>query len=102
MNDYYRVVASQGRILPAIEFLHDTGSPNGISTRKSLQVRRLISSIRRTVKFLYPRSLRLSGLTTEQRNWLIRQRFEAGEGLSDLARHYGISPQRVYQIIHEA
>ena len=34
------------------------------------------------------------------RNTEIRTRFAAGEGLSDLAREYGLTPQRVYQIVH--
>ncbi|MDK3160759.1 helix-turn-helix domain-containing protein [Kamptonema cortianum] len=33
------------------------------------------------------------------RNERIRQRYATGEALSDLAREYGISPQRVYQIV---
>jgi Mor family transcriptional regulator len=39
-------------------------------------------------------------MTAANRNHIIRQRFADGEGLSDLAREYGISPQRVYQIVH--
>ena len=34
-----------------------------------------------------------------QRNHRIRARYEAGEGLSELARIYGISKQRVWQIL---
>ena len=34
------------------------------------------------------------------RNELIRKRYTLGEGLSDLAREYSISPQRVYQIVN--
>ncbi|MCB9450250.1 MAG: hypothetical protein H6672_02355 [Anaerolineaceae bacterium] len=30
----------------------------------------------------------------------MRKRYALGEGLSDLAREYGISPQRVYQIVN--
>jgi hypothetical protein len=42
------------------------------------------------------------GLKTERsRNELIRLRHAAGEKLSDLAREYGLSPQRVHQIVHE-
>jgi hypothetical protein len=33
------------------------------------------------------------------RNEEIRQRYANGEGLSDLARAYRLSPQRVYQIV---
>ncbi len=60
----------------------------------------MIRSVRRTLRLLYPPSPQQQ-LSIEQRNWLIRQKFEAGEGLSDLARYYGITPQRVYQIVHE-
>lgn len=35
-----------------------------------------------------------------ERNEQIRKRFERGEGVSALAREYGLSPQRVYQIVH--
>lgn len=38
-------------------------------------------------------------LTTEQRNQQIRQRYQAGEMISAIARAYGISPQRVDQIV---
>lgn len=34
------------------------------------------------------------------RNDLIRERHTAGESLSDLARAFGISPQRAYQIVN--
>ena len=37
---------------------------------------------------------------TKARNELIRQRYAVGEGLSELAREFGISPQWVYQIVH--
>jgi Mor family transcriptional regulator len=47
-------------------------------------------------------SLLYSGfcLDTQTRNQQIRERYAAGERLSDLAREFGISPQRVYQIVH--
>jgi hypothetical protein len=42
------------------------------------------------------------GLKTERsRNEIIRLRHAAGEKLSDLAREYGLSPQRVHQIVRE-
>jgi transposase-like protein len=34
------------------------------------------------------------------RNELIRLRYAAGETISELARAFGISPQRVYQIVN--
>jgi len=33
------------------------------------------------------------------RNAHIRERYASGEGLSDLAKEFEISPQRVYQIV---
>jgi hypothetical protein len=39
-------------------------------------------------------------LTTQQRDTQIKQRYQAGEGISALARVYGISPQRVFQILN--
>ena len=41
---------------------------------------------------------RKQGRKTE-RNAEIRARYEAGEGLSDIGREYGLSPQRIYQIV---
>lgn len=38
-------------------------------------------------------------LDTQNRDTIIRQRAALGERPSDLAREYGISPQRVYQIL---
>ena len=38
-------------------------------------------------------------ISKEERNSIIRARHAAGEGLSDLAREYEISPQRVWQIV---
>jgi Mor family transcriptional regulator len=35
----------------------------------------------------------------QSRNEIIRTRYQAGESQSDLAREYGITPQRVYQIV---
>jgi len=38
--------------------------------------------------------------TTKTRDEIIRQRHAKGESLSILAREYGISPQRVFQIVN--
>jgi DNA-directed RNA polymerase specialized sigma subunit len=37
---------------------------------------------------------------TSSRNEIIRQRYIEGETLSDIARDVGLTPQRVYQIVH--
>jgi hypothetical protein len=68
-----------------------------LSTRKSLQMRRLNRSIRRILSLLY---LFSSMLTIAKRNVLIKQRFEEGESLTDIAVDFDISPQRVWQIVH--
>jgi Mor family transcriptional regulator len=39
-------------------------------------------------------------LAQRSRNELIRLRYAAGETISELARAFGISPQRVYQIVN--
>ena len=39
-------------------------------------------------------------LDTKSRDELIRKRHNAGESQSALAREFGVSPQRVHQIIH--
>lgn len=36
----------------------------------------------------------------QNRNEIIRARYNSGEGLSGIARDLGISPQRVYQIVN--
>jgi Mor family transcriptional regulator len=38
-------------------------------------------------------------LTTRERNIIIRARYAAGESQAELARQFGISYQRVYQIV---
>jgi Mor family transcriptional regulator len=35
-----------------------------------------------------------------ERNADIIARYEAGEGISELARAFGLSPQRVFQLVH--
>jgi hypothetical protein len=39
-------------------------------------------------------------LVTKTRDEIIRKRHVAGESQSKLAREFGISPQRVHQIVH--
>jgi Mor family transcriptional regulator len=57
-------------------------------------------SLQQFVKqFLVAIGLRRDG-TPLPRNKLIQMRYDAGEGLSDLARAFGLSPQRVYQVVH--
>jgi helix-turn-helix resolvase-like protein len=39
-------------------------------------------------------------LDSKARDEIIHKRHAAGEGVADLAREFGISPQRVYQIVN--
>jgi ribosome-binding protein aMBF1 (putative translation factor) len=39
-------------------------------------------------------------LTTKERNIIIRARYAAGVSQAELARQFGISYQRVHQIVH--
>lgn len=68
----------------------------GLSPLKSLQMRRLNQSVRRVLGLLYP----FPGMITiAARDVLIKQRFEEGESLTDIAVAFNISPQRVWQIM---
>jgi Mor family transcriptional regulator len=59
-------------------------------------MRRLNRSVRRILGLLYP----FPGMITiADRNVLIKQRFEEGEALTDIAVDFDISPQRVWQIV---
>ncbi|MBZ0294411.1 MAG: hypothetical protein K8L99_17745 [Anaerolineae bacterium] len=42
-----------------------------------------------------------NSLTIRERNKLIRARFAGGESQADLAREFGISYQRVHQIVRD-
>ena len=71
--------------------------PTGYETRS---VYRLISCIKRTLYYLYITNIsENSNQSKSERNVIIKVRFEAGETLSALARDFGISVQRVRQII---
>ncbi|MBK8139495.1 MAG: recombinase family protein [Chloroflexi bacterium] len=70
--------------------------PNGLLQRKSLQARRMFGSICYLLGLLYPSD----GTTSiAERNKLVRGRFAAGESLAEIASDYGISPQRISQIV---
>jgi Mor family transcriptional regulator len=49
----------------------------------------------------FDRDVEPHNLTTAERDQRIRQRLLAGESLSTLSREYGISPQRVWQIVNQ-
>jgi len=57
-------------------------------------------AVRHLLKLLYPTPAQPDkALSFAERNQAIRERHEAGESLSQLARAFGISSQRVQQII---
>ena len=58
----------------------------------------LESSINTILRQLYPSVAKFS---FKIRNENIKYRYKAGETLSELARAYSISPQRIWQIIHD-
>ena len=61
-----------------------------------------------TIKLAYAYTVRLLKatsqpdyyITIQKRNKTIRERYKAGESLSVLAAEFGLSPQRVYQIVN--
>lgn len=59
---------------------------------------RIIAAVRSYLRALYPPALR--PLTSAQRNAQIRDLAARGEAQSDIASAFGLSPQRVFQIVH--
>ena len=97
------MVYSQRRINSGHDSREGTGDPSkpvGVTALHSLE-----DAIRAIITRLY------AGFSVQntahnvpkpERNAQIIARHTAGEGLSDLAREFGISPQRVDQIVKEA
>lgn len=67
-----------------------------LSPLKSLLMRRLNHSVLRFLSLLYPF---VGMLTIAERNVLIKKRFEEGETRTDIPTDFGISLQRVGQIV---
>jgi hypothetical protein len=74
--------------------------PTGIQGRETIPVH-TVSYATHLILFIayYERDIN-PALTTRQRDDLIRTRHAAGEGISELARAFAISPQRVHQIVN--
>jgi Mor family transcriptional regulator len=51
------------------------------------------------LRLLYPPQPK-SSLSARERNKIIKARYNAGASQADLAREFGISYQRIYQIVH--
>ena len=61
---------------------------------------RMISAVARVLQILYStNSRRNSPLAFHQRNLEIIRRYKAGESQASIARAFGITYQRVYQIV---
>jgi Mor transcription activator family len=76
-------------------------SPVGATGLHSLEAAIQIIITRLYAVFSFPdKPISQRHVKKSERNAEIRRRFAAGEGLSDLAREYGLTPQRVYQIVH--
>jgi len=73
--------------------------PNGASGRKSLQSSGVITAVFIILNSLYPPGPATQ--TIEQRNACIWSQYQDGQGLTDIARKYKLSPQRIHQIISD-
>ncbi len=77
-----------------------SGSSNGASAHETYLEFGGISEAKNLLLFLiYYDQVFSPQLTTKERNQQIKKRFQAGEAISVLARAFGISPQRVDQIV---
>ncbi|MCL4251163.1 MAG: hypothetical protein KJ065_23640 [Anaerolineae bacterium] len=78
------------------QIMENLGSPQSLTPTRLELIRRSLPEI---VEWL----LLTSGLKTHgrkvNRDQVIRKRHAAGERLSKLAREFGVSPQRVHQIV---
>ena len=65
-------------------------------------LRRVVAAAGRILKRLYAvPSPRKSALSPRERNIIIRARYAAGGSQADLSREFGISYQRIHQIVHQ-
>ncbi len=72
-----------------------------MEARNGSASQQLTNAVRCLINHLYDSTaLRNKSLTLEERNSLIRSRYAAGETLQSLAREFGLSFQRIYQIVH--
>ena len=76
--------------------------PNGAWSPNTIPGRRVAESTQILLFIAYDANTPEKSLTTSERNKRIVALYRAGESISDLAREYGISPQRVHQIVNEA
>lgn len=83
-------------------FYIDLGSPNGAQGRKTILGRDLFSAKKLLLFIHYYEWIANPPFTLKDRNTLIRTRHADGESISRLALEYGISNQRVHQIIRNS
>jgi transposase-like protein len=67
---------------------------------KPVRVKFVPSALNDAVQHILSILYRNQPISNKLRDEIIRERYAAGEALSDLAREFGVSPQRVYQIVH--
>ena len=74
-------------------------SPNGAQARKTIPAS--VTDAKQLILFVtyYERDTKPQ-LTTADRDNLIRVRYANGEAVTNLAKDYGISDKRIYQIVH--
>jgi hypothetical protein len=85
---------------PFYYYIYNYDSPNGLSPHETYLEFGGVTDAKNLYLFLiyYDHDF-TPRLTTAQRNNLIRERYAAGEKISELARAFGISPQRIFQIV---
>ncbi len=81
--------------MPCTAFLKADGT-NVVPTGSEI-LRQPLSDV---VDWFFSLSRYWKGRQAHTRNELIRLRHEVGETISQLAREFGISPQRVFQIVN--
>lgn len=75
-------------------------APTGFDHKRRYTTYNLEFSMNLLCFAVYYQPYEISGLTPKQRNDLIRMKYSTGDGISDLAREYKLSPQRVHQIVN--
>ncbi len=77
-------------------------SPNGVRPHETVHGYSVQVAKQWVLASIYAETAVPSGMAIAQRNAAIIRRYTSGEGISELAREYGISPQRVFQIVKKS
>ena len=73
---------------------------DSITTRSPVRVKFVPSALNNAIAHILSILYSNQPISNQLRDEKIRERYAAGEGLSDIAESYNISPQRMYQIVH--